>query len=320
MVRALLANTFRSFAVPAVCVLAVLAIATVPPARADESDAPGHDSGNCVPDGRNGWICEGEEGEPSGDPSPGETTPVKDGEPVCREGNREVPCTDVDGGVWNGDCYATVLDPPPSKPDPVWKGHDDGVIMTCVLRIEACDQSAGIHLPPEDCVLLWWAPVPEGSVDIEEIARAAFARANPAKIPIGIVPENKPGRVGVVGMPVWMWVQEPGTRTTGPLTATAPAGSATVTSTGRVASIDWDMGDGTTVTCQGSGTPYQDSFGKKDSPDCGHRYEKQGNPYTVTATSHWVVEWHGAGQSGTFTLDRTNETQIVVGEAHVITQ
>ena len=80
------------------------------------------------------------------------------------------------------------------------------------------------------------------------------------------------------------------------------------------------MGDGTTVTCQGAGTPYQDSFGKTESPDCGHRYEKQGNPYTVTATSHWVVDWHGAGQSGTFTLDLTNETQIVVGEAHVITQ
>ncbi|MGI5189368.1 hypothetical protein ACQEVI_14610 [Promicromonospora sp. CA-289599] len=227
---------------------------------------------------------------------------------------------DRDGGVWNGRCYATVLDPPPAKTNPLWRGHDDGVIMTCILRIPACDQSAGIHLPPEDCVLRWWAPVPEGSINVEQVARDAFARANPTEIPIGIVPENEPGRVGLVGMPVWMWVQDPGERTIGPLTATADAGSATVTSTGRVADIDWDMGDGTTITCQGAGTVYQDSFGVKDSPDCGHRYTKQGDPYTVTATSHWVVNWHGAGQSGTFTLDLTNETQIVVGEAHVITQ
>ncbi|MFE7507171.1 hypothetical protein [Promicromonospora sp. NPDC057488] len=192
--------------------------------------------------------------------------------------------------------------------------------MTCLLRSGDCDQSAGDHLPIADCTRQWWAPVAEGSINVEQVARDAFARANPAKIPIGIVPENEPGNVGVVGMPVWMWVQDPGERTVGPLTATAEAGNATVTSTGRVASIDWDMGDGKTITCQGTGTPYQDSYGTKDSPDCGHRYTGQGNPYTVTATSHWVVDWHGAGQSGTFTLDLTNQTQITVGEAQVITQ
>lgn len=320
MARVPIPNALRPLAALALSVLIVLVSATTPAAAVMATDAPENDSGNCVPNGRNGWICEGkEDGSPGGSPTEG-TTPVNGSEPVCREGAREVPCKDSRGGLWNGECYASVVAPPPAKTDRIWEGHDNGVIMTCVLRIEACDQSAGIHLPPEDCILRWWAPSAEGAIDVEQIAREAFAEANPTKIPIGIVPENQPGRVGLVGMPVWMWVQEPGTQTVGPLTATAPAGGATVTSTGRVARIDWNMGDGTTVTCQGAGTPYQDSFGKKESPDCGHRYEKQGNPYTVTATSHWVVDWHGAGQSGTFTLDLTSETQIVVGEAHVITQ
>jgi hypothetical protein len=322
MSRAVLASTLRSLAVIMVCTMAVLSLTIAPTASADEgADMPGQDSGNCGFDGEGGWICEGQEGSSPGGPSPDDTVPVgSDGKPVCKDGVREVPCTNKDGGAWNGRCYATVLDPPPAKADPVWEGQDEGVIMTCVLRSGDCDQSAGVHLPIADCTQRWWTATPEGSVDVEQVARDAFARANPTEIPIGIVPENIPGSVGLVGMPVWMWVQNPGTQTVGPLTATAPAGSATVTSTGRVVSIDWDMGDGTVVTCRGTGTAYQDSFGVKDSPDCGHRYEKQGAPYTVTATSHWVVEWHGAGQSSTFTLDIPSETQIVVGEAQVITQ
>ena len=316
-----LVQAFRAPAVMIVCALSALAIMIATPTSADATtDPPRQDTGTCGADSSGEWTCGGQEGTPPGGPPAGGTTPAKGSEPVCKNGGRTVPCTDKDGGVWNGRCYATVVDPPPAKTDRIWDGHDDGVIMTCLMRNGDCDQSAGVHLPIADCTRQWWAPTPEGTVDVEQVARGAFARANPAKIPIGIVPENTPGSVGLVGMPVWMWVQDPGTQTIGPLTATAEAGSATVTSTGRVASIDWDMGDGTTVTCQGTGTAYQDGFGVKESPDCGHRYEKQGDPYTVTATSHWVVDWHGAGQRGTFTLDIPNETQIVVGEAHVITQ
>ncbi|MGI5190007.1 hypothetical protein ACQEVI_17840 [Promicromonospora sp. CA-289599] len=139
-------------------------------------------------------------------------------------------------------------------------------------------------------------------------------------IEIGIVPENEPGRVGLVGMPVWLWVEDPGESTTGPITRSASAGGYTMTATARLDRIVWDMGDGTTVTCVSPGTPYEDRFGVADSPDCGHRYQKQGDPYTVTATSFWTVQWEGVGQTGTIPLDFTRSTQIVVGEAQVITQ
>jgi hypothetical protein len=138
-------------------------------------------------------------------------------------------------------------------------------------------------------------------------------------IGIGIVPEDKPGSVGIVGMPQWMWVDEPAPNTFGPITASASAGGHTVTATARVDRTVWDMGDGTRVTCVGAGTPYEDRYDIADSPDCGYRYAKQGE-YEVSATSYWTVEWEGIGQTGTIPMDRTSRTSIVMGEAQVISQ
>ena len=59
---------------------------------------------------------------------------------------------------------------------------------------------------------------------------------------------------------------------------------------------------------------------------CGHRYEKMSTDqpdeaYQVTATSHWVVEWTGGGQSGTIEFDLTTDAlPIRIGEAQVLTQ
>ncbi|MFC4627932.1 hypothetical protein ACFO6V_06800 [Promicromonospora alba] len=138
-------------------------------------------------------------------------------------------------------------------------------------------------------------------------------------IDIGIVPEEGPDRVGIVGMPQWMWVNEPRPKSFGPITRKATAGSASVTATAKVDKVVWDMGDGTTVTCVGAGTPYEDRFDTTESPDCGHRYTKQGE-YEVTATSYWTVQWEGMGQSGTIPLDFEASANIVMGEAQVITQ
>ena len=84
------------------------------------------------------------------------------------------------------------------------------------------------------------------------------------------------------------------------------------------------MGDGTEVVCDTAGTPYKPSYGRKDSPDCGHTYKKSsahetGDVYTVTATSSWVITWSGAGQTGTIRLNGLNRsTQIRIGEAQVL--
>ncbi|HET7477081.1 MAG TPA: hypothetical protein VFJ97_13800 [Dermatophilaceae bacterium] len=136
-------------------------------------------------------------------------------------------------------------------------------------------------------------------------------------IRIGIVPESRPGSVGIIGMPTWMWARTPDQRALGPITRSASAGGFTVTATATVDRVAWAMGDGDTVTCNGPGTPYVDSYAKKSSPTCGHTYTRQGT-YTVRATSYWTVRWNGLGQDGTIPIDLTDSTNITMGEAQVL--
>ena len=42
--------------------------------------------------------------------------------------------------------------------------------------------------------------------------------------------------------------------------------------------------------------------------------------YDVSATSYWVIQWAGMGQSGTIDLDFTQTTRVAIGEVQVISQ
>jgi len=176
-------------------------------------------------------------------------------------------------------------------------------------------------------LLIWQAAPPPAAANAPtpgEVAQLAVERMGLHAIDIGIAPEPGPDSVGLVGMPVWMWVAHRGPHTFGPVTATASAGGVTVTATARVEQVIWDMGDGTEDVCTTAGTPYRPGFGLMDSPDCGHRYQRTsagqpGDRYTVTARSDWVVVWEGAGQRGTIRLaDLESSVQIAVGEAQVL--
>src|SRR5262249_17759083 len=81
---------------------------------------------------------------------------------------------------------------------------------------------------------------------------------------------------------------------------TARAGGVAVTATASLTRVDWDMGDGHTLTCHGPGTPYQAEDGSRPSPDCGYSYpvSSAGMPdesFTVTATLHWSITAAVAG-------------------------
>ena len=224
---------------------------------------------------------------------------------ACRDGN----------SWWSNalSCYIALANPQPSQSDPIWAGHTDGAIYTCyspLIRTGTAMYS------------LWSATPPAGPVappDPRVLAQQAIALMGLRAINIGIVPEPRAGSVGIIGMPTWMWAQNPDQNTWGPVTKSASAGGFTVTATANVDQVVWAMGDGSTVACAGPGTAYQDSFGKTSSPSCGHTYTRQG-AYTVRATSHWIVRWAGVGQSGTIPLDFTQTTNITMGEAQVLIQ
>ncbi|MFF1511905.1 ATP/GTP-binding protein [Streptomyces sp. NPDC058326] len=137
---------------------------------------------------------------------------------------------------------------------------------------------------------------------------------------IGITP--KPGGMGLVGMPVYLWTER-GPETYGPNVASASAGGITVTATAKVARIVWQMGDGKTVTCTTPGTPYKAAYGTKSSPDCGHRYAKPSTAasgtYHVVATSTWTIDWQATtGQAGQMTQTRQSAVDIRVGELQAV--
>ena len=231
-----------------------------------------------------------------------------------------VPCTS-DAGYWSNayNCYISAADPQPPAGDPAWQGHKpaDGAVYNCFQ-------------PQTDLLITVWAqdPPPNSGAGPtpREVAQLAVEQMDLHAITIGITPEPGDGNVGIVGMPVWLWVANPDSSTVGPATASASAGGISVTATARLHSLTWDMGDGSTVACNGPGTPYRASYGDRKSPDCGHVYETSsaavsGGRFTVTATSDWVITWEGAGQAGTIRLDGlTSSVQISVGEAQVLVE
>ncbi len=243
--------------------------------------------------------------EPSGD----------GGRPACFwYGGRPIPCTDPFYGTWSNDlqCYLNRLDPQPPPSDDIWGGnYPRGAIYQCT-------DPARTGNP-----IVWLPQPPEVAMSPEQAAQIVVRRMDLRAADIGIVPEDEPGRIGAVGAPVYMWTT-PGPTTFGPQVLTGSAGGVTITATAKVDRVVWTMGDGTSVTCRTAGTPYEDRFGFRDSPDCGHRYTRTSagrpaNAYPVSATSFWVVDWTGpAGSSGQITLDLVSSTSIVVGELQAL--
>ncbi|MFF8717045.1 ATP/GTP-binding protein [Streptomyces sp. NPDC015184] len=162
-------------------------------------------------------------------------------------------------------------------------------------------------------------PVP--AIDPRVVAQQAVSRM---KLSGPKIASPRPAGKYVVGVPTWMWVEK-GPSTFGPATTSATAGGVTVTATAVVTRIVWDMGDGAQVACAGPGTVYAASYGRQESPTCGHTYTRTsasggGGKFTVTATATWSVQWqvNGGGEAGQFTETRQSQEQVAIGELQVV--
>ncbi|MFI0020213.1 ATP/GTP-binding protein [Streptomyces griseus] len=221
------------------------------------------------------------------------------------------------GGSSKPSCTYTRLDPQPPPENMFWKGHDrseKGAVY-------------GVHCPDQQGARTVWiadGQAPDADtpvIDPEAVARRAAASmrlAGPA------VASPRAAGTYVVGMPMWMWAT-PSPTTTGPISASATAGGVTVTATAKVSTVRWAMGDGTTVTCHGPGTPYTPDQGKNMSPDCGHRYQRTahdepGEEYQGAATATWTIAWTATalGDEGEFTETRQTAWTAHIVEAQVL--
>ncbi|GHH57645.1 ATP/GTP-binding protein [Streptomyces candidus] len=214
-------------------------------------------------------------------------------------------------------CTYTRVEPQPPAGSPLWGGHQPG--DKGAVFIAECDDT-------QTARPVWIAdgaaPAPGvPAIDPETVAHQAIDQT---RLDGPKVASPRAGRPYLLGLPVWMWV-EPSESTYGPTTATATAGGVTVSATATVTSVAWSMGDGSTVTCAGPGTPYYPARGTSPSPDCGHRYTKLarplGQPYRGTATSTWTVAWQvvgGTGETGTFTETRQTPFTVDVHEMQAV--
>jgi hypothetical protein len=139
-------------------------------------------------------------------------------------------------------------------------------------------------------------------------------------ITVGFAPDpDTPGSRSYVGVPIWMWAENPTPLNYGPYVQVTTLGAVEITATAQVTSVVWNMGDGSSVTCANPGTPYVTAYGAVDSPTCGHRYARTsesqpGGKYPVTATSQWQVTWEGGGESGVIPLTSASTTAVQINE------
>lgn len=166
------------------------------------------------------------------------------------------------------------------------------------------------------------AQEPAPQVDPAELAQTAVSQMGLEAPEIASTP-NDTETLGAVGLPVWLWVANPGETTTGPNTTSASAGAVTVTATAKFTGMSIDMGDGTTIECDGPGTEYPGT-GIDPSPDCGHVYEQMSDEqpdglYTVNITAHWGVEWESnTGETGTIPVELTTSKQLRIGQYQTV--
>ncbi len=248
-------------------------------------------------------ICVGDVETPGTDPGGG------------NGGGGDYTCV-PDLGCHSGDnpCYYKWAQPQPDPSDPRWAGHTGGgfYVKTCVYVGD--DYMAGLS------ELVWFDNPPSGPSPAVLAARAVsqMQLRGPA---IGSAPSSTGS--GLVGLPVWLWT-EAGPQHWGPISMTASVPGLSITATAQASKIDWDMGDGNTVTCTNPGTPYEARFGNSASSSCGYRYTRSSRNqpagrYTITGTTTWHVEWSGGGVSGTQTLTLASTTTLQINELQVVT-
>ncbi len=131
---------------------------------------------------------------------------------------------------------------------------------------------------------------------------------------------NPPGDQ-LVGVATWLWVEGPWQD----LSATAAIGAVAATVTARPVSVQWDLGDGTTLTCD-AGTRYDPARPPADqSSRCTHVFghSSAGRPsgvYSVTASVSYSVSWTAnTGAGGALDgLTRSSTVAVRVVEAQAV--
>ena len=161
--------------------------------------------------------------------------------------------------------------------------------------------------------------VPEGGlVDPYQLALDALASASIGPPGIRTSP-SADGRL-YVQVPTWLWIDKAWWQ---PYQATADSGRVWSRVTATPVSTSWSLGDGSRVTCRGSGTPWRP--GSTDDTSCTHTYRRtsegqRGGTFDIEATVTLEVSWtSNIADGGTLpAIARTSTLDVEVGEIQAI--
>ncbi len=135
-------------------------------------------------------------------------------------------------------------------------------------------------------------------------------------------PHLSPAGDQIVNLPSWLWVGG-----WEPERSSVSVPGITVTVTAHPESVVWSMGDGTTVVCNGPGTPYDPNRPESEqTPTCTHTFRRSsasqpGLTYPLAVTVRWRASWDVSGFPGggaLGTIDRTTTLAVRVGEVQSI--
>ena len=121
-------------------------------------------------------------------------------------------------------------------------------------------------------------------------------------------PSDNQWQVSAVGLPLWVWADDPG-----PVTSTVTEQGINIVMQANRGSVQFDWGDATSSVCNQMRPRPANLDPLTPSPDCGHTYLHRGD-YTITATAGWAVTWQALGQSGTLPLSTRTTSAIPVRE------
>jgi hypothetical protein len=242
----------------------------------------------------------------------------------------DAQCSNRVGASWDQEkmCYVGAISSGPDdarrswhvKPDPtstivnIWSNHPDGdgVIL-------ACEDAHGVVKLP-----FWWEPSddpPPSGPEFEAAAKASVTAELTAPglgvFPGGLRDPAYPEASGAVGMPVWLWADDPGPGVSSTLVRNTKLRDYDMRIEVSLSKVVYDMGDGGTVTC-GLGMEPVGVHAPRPSPTCGYKYLEKGQ-YTVTAATEFKVEWSSkAGRHGVFPFTLTRSGVYDVGEIQVV--
>ncbi|MCA0251172.1 MAG: hypothetical protein LCH76_02550 [Actinobacteria bacterium] len=183
------------------------------------------------------------------------------------------------------------------------------------IDLLVCDGEPAVH-SPYDCP----SYVPPPDLDhktAEQLARRIVVRLQlPKPTPqFGPDPSVNEWNMAAVGYPIWLWTE--GVRT---VTASESAYGYTFTLRAHYRSTSFEMGDGHTKKCTHTTVYPRSAKPASKSPTCGYTYLEaaRDGTYTVTATTHWDVDWSVAGFSGTLPGTHSASRELPVGELQAI--